>query len=164
MKRIIFMRHAKTCKAKFNQNDHERNLSEIGINEAKTMAEFIISKGIPTDIMLISDAKRTQETWTYLNGIIKTKLSKFDNELYLASSKTIIKKIKELDNILNTALILAHNPGITDVFNDYFNIKLDHMPTCGAGCIRFHTDKFENILDCELELEYFSYPSMISNG
>ena len=74
------------------------------------MAKFIISKGVFPDIMLISDAKRTQETWTHLNEVIKNKRSKFDRELYLASSKTIVKKLKEIDNILDSALILAHNP------------------------------------------------------
>ena len=87
-----------------------------------------------------------------------------DKELYLASSKTIVKKLKEIDNILDSALILAHNPGITDVLNEYFKVNLDHMPTCGVCCIWFHTDKFENILDCKTELAYFSYPSRINNG
>ena len=164
MKRIIFMRHAKASQAKFHQNDHERNLSETGINEAKTIAKFILSKGVFPDIMLISDAKRTQETWTYLNDVIQNKRSKFDRELYLASSKTIVKKLKEIDNILDSALVLAHNPGITDVLNEYFKVNLDHMSTCGVCCIWFHTDKFENILDCETELAYFSYPSKINNG
>ena len=158
------MRHAKANQAKSHQNDHERNLSETGISEAKTMAKFILSKEVFPDIMLISDAKRTQETWKYLNDVIKNKRSKFDRELYLASSKTIIKKLKELDNVLDSALILAHNPGITDVLNEYFKVNLDYMPLCGVGCIRFHTDKFENILDCDLELEYFSYPNRINNG
>ena len=163
MKRIIFMRHAKASQVKFHQNDHERNLSKTGINEAKTMAKFIKSKGVIPDILLISDAKRTQETWTHLNLVIKNKRSKFDRELYLASSKTILKKIKELDNILDSALILAHNPGITDVLYEYFKVNLVYMPTCGVGCIQFHTDKFENILDCKTELAYFSYPSRINN-
>ena len=158
------MRHAKAKQATIHQSDNQRNLTNSGIEEAKKMSEFIKSKNIIPDIILVSDSKRTQETWSHLQKELKHTLSRFDEDLYLASSKTLIKKILDLDNMLDSVLILAHNPGITDVFNDYFDIKLDHMPTCGLGCIEFHTDKFENILNCSSKLRYLSYPSMISNG
>lgn len=164
MKKVLLMRHAKSRQANLHQNDHDRNLSERGERDARTMAKFIKSKGVIPDIMWISDSKRTQETWKHLNDIFKNNRSKFDKELYLASSETIVSKIKGLDNMLDSVLILAHNPGITDVFSEYFNIHIDHIPTSGVGCIQFHTDKFENILECNFELEYFSYPSMINNG
>ena len=164
MKEVLFMRHAKACQATFHQSDHERSLTNSGIKEVESMSKFIKSKKIIPDIMLVSDSKRTQETWKYLNKELNNTLSKFDKYLYLASPKTLINKIMNLDNLLDSVIILAHNPGITDVFNDYFNIKLDHMPTCGVGCIEFHTDKFENILDCTSKLKYLSYPSLINNG
>ena len=71
MKKVLLMRHAKSRQAKLHQNDHERNLSERGERDARTMAKFIKSKGVIPDIMWISDSKRTQETWKHLNDIFK---------------------------------------------------------------------------------------------
>ena len=90
MKEVLFMRHAKACQATFHQSDHERSLTNSGIKEVERMSKFIKSKKFIPDIMLVSDSKRTQETWKYLNKELNNTLSKFDKDLYLASPKTQI--------------------------------------------------------------------------
>ncbi len=161
MKHIIFMRHAKSDWSDVNLTDHQRTLNSRGNRDAPKMAEQIKAYGILPDLMLVSDATRTRETWQHLIPILGSVQTKFDADLYLAPPRTIIEKLKEVDHLIDTVLLLAHNPGITDVFYELAGIRIDNVPTAGVGCISLQTDQFRNIESCEKELVYFSYPKSL---
>jgi phosphohistidine phosphatase len=108
--------------------------------------------------MLVSDATRTRETWQHIAEPLGTIQTKFDRDLYMASPRTIIEKLKEVDNLIDTVLLMAHNPGITEVFHILANIDIDNVPTAGVGCIQLYTDKFSEIENCKKDLVYFTYP------
>jgi len=158
MKRILLMRHAKSDWDNTELTDHQRTLNKRGKRDAPIMASRIKEYNIIPEIMLVSDAARTRETWELINETLDVSQTKFDSELYLASSSTIIEKLKEVDDIIDTVLLLAHNPGITSVFYDLAGVRIDNVPTAGVGCIQFNTDRFSEIENCEKELIYFTYP------
>lgn len=158
VKYIILMRHAKSDWSDTSLSDHNRTLNTRGNKDAPKMAERIKAYDILPELMLVSDAARTRETWQHIAEPLGNVQTKFDEDLYLASPRTIIQKLKDVNNLIDTVLLLAHNPGITDVFHDLAGIRIDNVPTAGVGCIRLHTDKFSEIETCKKELVYFTYP------
>lgn len=158
MKHLLLMRHAKSDWSNTQITDHERPLNKRGQRDALLMAQNIKARGILPDLMLVSDAQRTRETWQIISVHLGNPQTKFDNTFYMASPTTIIRQLKMVDNLVDTVLLLAHNPGITEVFYDLANIHIDNVPTAGVGCLKLYTDKFGEIENCTKDLVYFSYP------
>jgi phosphohistidine phosphatase len=152
------MRHAKSDWSDRELTDHQRILNARGNRDAPLMAKRIKEFGVLPDLMLVSDATRTRETWQHIAEPLGTIQTKFDRDLYMASPRTIIEKLKEVDNLIDTVLLMAHNPGITEVFHILANIDIDNVPTAGVGCIQLYTDKFSEIENCKKDLVYFTYP------
>ena len=160
MKRVILMRHGKSDWSNAGQTDHQRTLNVRGRKDTPQIVRKIKAYGILPELILVSDAERTRETWQILSEILPAAPTRFTHDLYLASAQQIIKIIENVDPLIDTVLILAHNPGITDVFYSLAGVKIDNVPTAGVGCIQFDTDTFKNIMESTTELEYFYYPKM----
>ena len=154
------MRHAKSDWADPSMTDHQRGLNSRGKRDAPKMAQRIIENGILPELMLVSDAQRTRETWELIKNNFPSSKTIFTNDLYLASPKVITNYIKSIDNLIDSVLVLAHNPGITETFLSLGNVQIDNVPTAGVGCISFLTDDFKNLEECNSKLEYFTYPKM----
>lgn len=154
------MRHSKTEPTNNNTIDFDRKLTQNGIQDAKKMGKYLANKVKP-DVMLVSSAQRTRQTWTNIHECWGNIPTKFDSNLYLASSEFIWNQIQNLDSLLDTVLILGHNPGISEVINRIPKFRIDILPTSGVVCIEFNTDTFRNIPKCEAELGFFSHPSIL---
>ncbi len=161
MKKIILMRHAKSDWANSELTDHQRPLNNRGKRDGPRMGTQILEKGIIPEVLLVSDAQRTKDTWELINEYFPSAKTIFLPELYLASADTIAQIISEVDDLIDTILILAHNPGITEAFSLLANLKIDNVPTSGVGCITYETDKFSEILNSRSRLDYFIYPKML---
>jgi phosphohistidine phosphatase len=160
MKRVILMRHAKSSWANPSQSDHQRPLNARGREDVPNMARRLINKGIVPELLLVSDSSRTMETRELLMPFLPAVPTQYIPELYLASPLTIIKHLKNTDNLIDTVLVLAHNPGITDVFYALAKVRIDNVPTAGVGCITFDVDHFNEIGSHNAHLDYFIYPKM----
>ncbi|NNJ56070.1 MAG: hypothetical protein HKP14_08055, partial [Bacteroidia bacterium] len=108
-----------------------------------------------------SDSQRTRDTLGLMKKILNKCEIEFTRALYLASANELLENIYTLDNRYKNVLILAHNPGITNVFYNLANVRIDNVPTAGVGCIRFDVEKYSEIRGVTGELEYFSYPKML---
>ena len=100
------MRHAQ-AKWGFGVEDHGRALSAKGQVEAHSIGTWLNANDHQPSLALISDAKRTQQTFMALNQTCKTVVL---TELYLAECKSLLLAIQNIET--NCLLVLAHNPGI----------------------------------------------------
>ena len=62
MKKLLIMRHAKSCWKDSDLSDHERPLKKRGKNDAKKMGKLLKSKKIIPDVIICSTAERAKET------------------------------------------------------------------------------------------------------
>jgi phosphohistidine phosphatase len=92
--------------------DHSRPLSEHGHAQAHETASFLRSHHIEIDYAIISDAVRTTETFANLD--IQTTVE-YSKRAYNASANTLAELITEVPNDCESIMIVAHNPGITDL-------------------------------------------------
>lgn len=161
MKQVILMRHAKSSWEDYSLTDHQRGLNERGKSDSPIIANEIKKRGILPQVVYSSDSTRTRETFKLIDKVLNTKESHFHSTLYMASEEDILETIQGADDTADTILILAHNPGITDAFDYLANVFIDNVPTCGAGCLQFDVNSFEDIEIGTGKLVYFIYPKML---
>ena len=125
MKRLILMRHAEAG-WHINMDDHERPRSASGIRDAKKIGSWLKEKEYIPDEVISSTSARTRET---LSCLFLECPQIFEKSLYLADAEQMKSTLKTL--LSETVILLAHNPGITELANDLMN----------------HEEKYENFMD-----------------
>ena len=97
------------------------------------------------DFLHCSSSVRTYDTSKYFIERINFINIEYDESLYHSSSLEIINNIKYYDEQYNSAMIIAHNPGLTNFVNEITNIMLDNLPTTGLVEINFDCANWADI-------------------
>ncbi len=159
-KTLILMRHAKTEAAQFNQKDFDRQLTERGINDAAVMGQRLADKGLHPDNIVCSTAKRTQQTAKIISEHLNYKNEIEQNEqLYLCSAHTIEDCVLAIDDKINCAMIIAHNPGISEfVFDCNSKIISEAMPTAALAVFSFDAESWKDFTKSKKNIEFYDQP------
>ena len=116
MKELILMRHAKSSWDFENLNDHERPLNKRGRSDAKKMGAHLVNQHLQPQIILSSNAQRTQETTQLLcEQFVRQPLVLFLPSLYLASLGAIQAALEFIHPETERIMIIGHNPGWSEV-------------------------------------------------
>jgi phosphohistidine phosphatase len=148
MKYLTLLRHAKSDWEQPVLNDHARPLNERGLHSTPLVGRFLAKTYLgangtpavlpPVDRIISSTAVRAQSTAKLLAGAMAIDPQKFilEGRVYLAEPKTLLQIVQCLDEAWNHAVIVGHNPGITDFVNRLLqNGQVEDMPTCAAALI-----------------------------
>ena len=93
------------------QDDHARNLSTQGQDQAHRLGSWLKTSGHMPDHALVSDAKRTYQSFAALKLTCTVDLVA---QLYLAEPPSLLADINaQCHN--DCLLLLAHNPGIAEL-------------------------------------------------
>ena len=136
MRRIFFIRHAKSSWADFNLSDIDRPLNKRGHRDAPFMAEKLSAIISAVDIVICSPARRAQETQTYFLSHIKSKQVDTIQDVYHASEQTLLGVMHGINPECQSALIFGHNPGFSLVYDYFSDDYIDNLPTCGIFELR----------------------------
>ena len=144
MKRLILMRHAEAG-WHINMDDHERTLSASGIRDAKKIGSWLKEKEYIPDEVISSTSVRTRETLSYL---FLECPQIFEKSLYLADAEQMKSTLKTL--LSETVILLAHNPGITELAHDLMNHEEKHenfmdFPAASTLVIDFKADRWSEV-------------------
>ena len=160
MKKLYIVRHAKSP---WNQgeNDYDRGLVNGDENSTTFMADQLVLKGAKIDYVLSSSANRTTKTTLLINQVLGVNESKieFHKELYLASPTTILSHIHSVPNTVNELMVVAHNPGVTQLVNYLANENFGDIPPTGMACVTFDITSWNEIKN-NGNLGFFIYPNM----
>lgn len=116
--------------------DFDRPLSERGRQQAVWVGGEIAA---PFDLILVSDAVRTKETWKLMASVNSLgKMVHFEHDAYLAGRKTLqkvlLRHVEALgDQIPYRILFVGHNPGISHLL-EYLS-GCDHSLKTADGSI-----------------------------
>ncbi len=107
--RLVIVRHAKAAPS--GPSDFERPLTDRGVLDADSAGVWLRDQGLHPQVVLVSAARRTQETWRALStaagwGIRPT----FDRGLYAAGSDTVLDLLRLQDEATRTVVVIGHNP------------------------------------------------------
>jgi len=121
MKRLILLRHSKAGQTnKKILDDHERTLTDKGKDLCENIASYMKSNNYNPDLIISSSSVRTVETSELIikNADLTGRLI-VEQKLYLAHQNELFKTVQTIDESIETAMIVAHNPGIQN-----FSIEL----------------------------------------
>ncbi len=136
--KLHLLRHAKTNKHADSGRDFDRKLMEKGKSQANEMAKFLTTKNWEHTVLFCSEAKRTKETFEYIQNKNKFKEVSFYQSLYLAELRDLLEFIWKVDS-KNDVFIVGHNNGLSDLAT-YFLGEDTHLKTCTYLCISFEAE------------------------
>lgn len=92
--------------------DKGRKLAPRGAEDAEVLGKVMAGKGYIPDVILCSPAVRTLETHDRLGADFQGIPVHMPEDLYNGSTERILYEIQALDDAHQSALVIAHNPGI----------------------------------------------------
>jgi phosphohistidine phosphatase len=145
MKKLVLIRHSKSSWDDPFLTDHARPLSERGIQNAPEMGRRLKEKAIKPDLIICSDAVRTQETAILIATAIGYPFSKihFSSQLYHASAAEILKSIRQVASDVEVLFVIGHNPGFNDLMWKMHG-TLDNLPTTGIFAVQSAVDSWKH--------------------
>jgi phosphohistidine phosphatase len=113
MRTLLLLRHAKAARDSADRQDHSRPLNERGHAAAAAMGRWLAARpALLPDLVLVSTAQRTRETWDGIAGELPSAIPvRYERALYLAEPRTILDTVAAASNAAERVMVIAHNPG-----------------------------------------------------
>jgi phosphohistidine phosphatase len=115
MDRLILLRHAKAESDAPSGDDFDRPLAPRGRREAKAMGERLAAMGARPDVVLVSTARRTHETWEILEDSLPGAEVRLLPGLYNAEAATLRQLVETAGEKAGVVMVVAHNPGLQEL-------------------------------------------------
>ena len=135
-RRLILLRHAKSDWP--DVPDRDRPLAKRGKRDAPVVGRWLHDQGYRPEIVICSAARRTRETWDLVAPELGGSPSvTFEPRAYAASALTLLYLVRELPAGCHAALLIGHNPGVSELASTLIEGSGDDTP--GAPGLRFPT-------------------------
>lgn len=141
MLRLILIRHAKSSWDDPFSDDHGRMLNKRGQDSAVAIGDWLAVNGYVPDVVLCSDATRTQETAALiLPALTPAPDLQIAPVLYHAAPATLLDLLRK--QIVGTVAVIGHNPGIGMLASALVakapaHPRFSDYPTCATTVIDF---------------------------
>lgn len=115
MRQLLLLRHAKSSWDDAALPDKDRTLTPRGRRAAAAMRLAMRDLGLAPDLVLVSTARRTQQTLEALEPWDDTPLIEPMDQLYLASASQLLASLRAVAETVRSVMVIAHNPGLHDL-------------------------------------------------
>jgi phosphohistidine phosphatase len=112
VKELVLLRHAKSSWKNPLLHDIDRPLNRRGQRAALRMADWLSAARCRPDVVLCSTAARTRETLDFMRESLGRPVILYERELYLASAKRLLERLRKLPATTRKVLLIGHNPGL----------------------------------------------------
>ncbi len=112
--RLVIMRHAKAEQRAMASLDYDRALAPRGWRDAADIATRLVDIDVRPDIVLVSAALRTRQTWQAVAAAFPDAAPVFLDSLYDAAAPRLRAACVEHGALRTTVMVVAHNPGVHD--------------------------------------------------
>ncbi len=150
MKHLVLIRHAHAKPPQPGQCDFDRPLSRRGEREARAAGKAVRDTGNPQPgTILCSSSARTQETARIIameNGLPESAI-RGEHRLYLGTCEDLAHAIATLPDSDDSAVLVGHNPSISDMARLYAGDGLPDMPTGGIVEIPFPVNSWTQTME-----------------
>lgn len=138
VKTLVLMRHAKSSWDSPGLVDHDRPLNDVGKQDAPRMGRRLADRGVEPGVIITSTAERARSTAALVAGELGTPARRViaDERLYAASVDTMLRVIRSLDDRLAVAMLVGHNPEMTELATR-FSKTAEAMPTAAIAVFTF---------------------------
>lgn len=115
MQRLILFRHAKTENRAVDGEDIDRVLTARGRGDAERMGRILAEAGITPDLVLISPAVRTRETWELVSPALPGARVEVREGLYDATPEEVDAELRVGTAEAGTVMVVGHNPSLHEL-------------------------------------------------
>ncbi len=143
MRQLILTRHAKSDWGDPLLADHDRPLNARGRKNAPKMARRLVEDGVTVERLLSSTAVRARSTAVIFAEQLGVDIE-LDRELYLADAPTLLRKAAVSD--AHSVMIVAHDPGISELASLLSDDGIAHMPTCAVARFVWTVDSWSEAI------------------
>jgi phosphohistidine phosphatase len=132
----MLLRHAKSDWP--DVPDRDRPLAKRGQRDAPVIGRWLRDHGYQPEIVICSAALRTRQTWDLVAPELGGSPSvTFEPRAYAASAITLLYLVRELPAACRAALLIGHNPGVSELASNLLEAAGDETP--GSPGLRFPT-------------------------
>jgi phosphohistidine phosphatase len=171
MLRLLLLRHAKAAWPS-GVMDLDRPLAGRGQAAAPVMGRYLKDEGLQPDLVIISPARRTQETWSLLQPSLGEVVHQNDGRIYEAPASRLLTVLQEVKPDVHTLLMIGHNPGCEDLARllagegdqDAIERLNQKYPTAGLAVIDFSQGQWREVGRGAGRLERFVTPKLLMGG
>lgn len=143
MRQLILTRHAKSDWGDPLLPDHDRSLNARGLRNAPKMARRLAEDGVSVDRILSSTALRARTTAEIFAAQFGLDVE-LDEELYLGAAPTLLRKAATSD--ARSVMVIAHDPGISELASLLSHDGIDRMPTCAVARFVWSVDSWSEAI------------------
>lgn len=138
-RRLLLMRHAKSSWKNSEQSDHERPLNARGQRDAPAMGNLLKVLNLIPDKVILSDSTRTRDTFEHMWASMPDIEPVYAHNLYLGGLNDIVKHCSLLNEHVESALFLGHNPGFSQaagwLSNTFVELKTAYIAVLEAEMV-----------------------------
>jgi phosphohistidine phosphatase len=160
MKTLYLVRHAKSSWSYPELEDFERPLSNRGRKSALLMGTILKKLKAAPDLLISSPANRAAMTARMIADAIHYPLDKiqYTERIYLADEAVLIQVVKNINNSVNQAMLIVHNPGLTGLANTISDQPIKDIPTGGVCCMDLKIPSWKEVREHGGKLRFFEFP------
>jgi len=148
MKRLTLMRHADARWQDLKTDDFARPLNRRGLAGAEAMARRLLELELVPDRLLASTARRAEQTADIVARELSLSVRHVQREeaLYLANAADMLRIIRETGPRIAHLMVIAHNPGTSDLIHVLVpKGGISTLTTAAVCSIVFETDDWRVI-------------------
>ena len=160
MKTLYLVRHAKSSWKYPNLDDFERPLNKRGRRNAPFMGSILKELKVTPDLVLSSPANRAATTARTIADHIDYPLDniQYSEIIYSFSENALVHVIRQIDDKVKTAMVVGHNPALTDLANTIGDTAISNIPTCGVCCVNLKIPSWTEFGEQRGKLKFFEFP------
>lgn len=149
MKTVFLLRHAKSKQDPGYATDYERPLAKRGKQDAARVGAWMAEQDLAPDLAISSPAKRARQTIERCaqaadyQGEIR-----YNETLYCNGEDAYLAALEELDDTIQSVLLVGHNPDIAIVV-ETLSGEGNRMPTAALARIDLPIARWSALLENE---------------
>ena len=164
---LSLLRHAKSSWNNPAVTDHDRPLATRGVVDAPLMGRAMTERGIDSDLVLCSSARRTRDTLALVLPELKVEPKVvYEDALYHASAAEMLEMMRAVPPGASRLMLVGHNPEIHALALDlvgsgpklYRDKLRDKYPTAGLVVVNFTSGAWQSVTVNSGELKLFLTP------
>lgn len=142
MKTLLVLRHAKSSWDEPGLRDFDRPLNGRGLRAAPLVGRYMRRQKIAPELILCSPALRARETVALVREAARLDAPlRFDERIYEASAERLCEVISQIEERVNQAMLVGHNPGLEQLIF-YFTNEEKRMATAALAQVTLDVEKW----------------------
>ena len=139
MKLLTLIRHGTAGAGDAGMRDFDRPLTKQGRRQAEEMGRRLADRGTVPDTLLTSASRRTVEFSSALVEPLGVSPDRIvaHKDLYLCAPGTLLSAVQELDDGIDHAALVGHNPGVSDLLTLLFGGGASIFPNGAVAQVEF---------------------------